>query len=121
MLVSLKLPAVADKRRFGGQGEHFRLLGYPVVVHALRVFSVTHEAADVDTAFNFVFVSDHADNRNRLTRPLLLFQHLVAVRLHPLDLADVYVTGANRGKAHSLHLRGFGRVSVGGHAARIQV
>ena len=54
-------------------------MGYPVVVHALRVFSVTHEAADVDTAFNFVFVTDYADNRNPLTRPFLLFEDFDAV------------------------------------------
>ena len=108
MLVSLKLTAIADKRRFGGQGEHFRLLGYPVVVHALRVFSVTHEAADIDTAFNFVFVTDYANDRNMLTRPLLLFQNLVAVGLNPLDLANIDFAAANSLQAHHFQLLGFG-------------
>ncbi len=53
-------------------------------------------------------VTDYANDRNMLTRPLLLFQNLVAVGLDPLDLANIDFAAANSLQAHHFQLLGFG-------------
>ena len=93
----------------------------PVVVHALRIFSVTHQTRDVNLTVDLELVANHAYDRNPLADPVTLLQHLVAVGLAPLDPLGVYLTGADRLDAHLLHLLGLGRTFERRHVAGIQV
>ena len=86
VFVAFKLTTVADKRRFGGQSQHLGFLGHPVVVHALGILGVTHQARHVQAAINFKFVADDADHGDPLACPLAFFEDLVAVDLAILDL-----------------------------------
>ena len=120
-LVAFKLATVTNERRFGCQGQHLGLLARPVVVHALGVFSVTHQTRHVQLAVDLKLVTNDAHDRDPLANPILLFQHLVAVGLAPLDPLGVYLTLTHRLNTHLLHLAGFGRAFKGRHVAGVQV
>jgi hypothetical protein len=66
-------------------GQHLGLLADPVVVHALGVFGVSHQPADVHPAIYLKFVANHADNGDVFTRPIAFFQHLKTVGFAPFD------------------------------------
>ena len=120
-LVPFKLTAVADKRRFGCQRQHLGLLAGPVVVHALRVFGVTHEAADVQPPLNLELVAHAADHRDVSAGPVRALQHLVTVDFEPLDLLAVCLARLERlAKLHPQHLV-LGRALERGDVAGVQV
>ena len=73
LLVAFKLTAVTNKWCFGCQRQHLGFLADPVVIHALGVFGVPHQSADVHAAIYLKFVADYADNGDVFTRPIALF------------------------------------------------
>ena len=121
LLVALKLPAVADERRFRGQRQHLGLLAYPVVVHPLRVLGVSHQTANVHPAINLKFVANHADDGDVLARPVALLQHLKTVGLAPFDRPNVHIPRFDRHQAHHFGLFRFGRTLHGRDAAVVLV
>ena len=76
----------------------------PVVVHTLRVFGVTYQTADVQLAFDFPFVTDNADDRNKLARPFAFVEDVKPVGLHPHDFLTVYFAGADRLAEHGFQV-----------------
>ena len=121
LLVALKLPTVADKRRFRGKGKHFCFLRDPVVVHTLGVFGVTHKARNVQATVNFPLVADHADYGDRHASPILGLKHLVTVGLAPLYGLYVRRALAQDGHTHRFRTLGLGRTLQSRHVAGVQV
>ena len=121
LLVALKLPAVADERGFRGKGKHFGFLGYPVVVHTLGIFGVTHQARNVHSTFDFPLVANHADYGDRHASPILGLKHLVTVGLAPLYSLYVRWALAQNGHTHRFCTLGLGRALQGRHVAGVQV
>ena len=94
VFVALKLPAVANKWRFGGQGQHLSFLADPVVVHALGILGVTHQARHIQAAINLKLVAHDADHGNVFARPIAFLKNFVAVDLAVLDLLAVSLAAA---------------------------
>ena len=93
----------------------------PIVVHALGVLGIAHKARHVHPAIDLELVANHAHDGYPLARPLALFQHLVAVGLHPHDLLAVSLAGPQRlaEDGPQLHIRH--RAFEGRGVAGIQV
>ena len=87
----------------------------------MGIFGVTDQAGHEQAAFNLVFVADNADNGYPFARPLVFFEHFVAVGLAPHDFAALDVTGLERLKAHSLELLIFTAVIERRHVVGVQV
>ena len=96
-------------------------MAHPVVVHALRVLGVTHDAADVQATFNLKLVAHAADHGDVCACPVGLFQNLVAVDLEPLDLLAVSLAGLDGLAEHALEHFVLGRACKRGLVAGVQV
>ena len=121
MLIAFKLASVANKRRFGGQSQHFGLSGHPIVVHSLGVFGVSHQSRHKKTAINFKFVTNNANHRDPLACPVVFLQHFVAVSLAPLDPLAVHLAALERNKPGRLEHGVFAGSFKRGAVVRVQV
>ena len=93
----------------------------PVIVHALGILGVTHQARHIHAAIDFELVTDHAHYGNPLARPFALFKDLEAVGLAPHDLFAFGCARAQRLAVHSLKLLVFGRAIKRSHVVGVEV
>ena len=121
VFVALKLAAVANKRCFGRQSQHFGLLGHPVVVHPLGIFGVAHQSRDIQATVNFKFIANNAYNRYPLARPLAFFKDFVPVDLAVFDSRPVRLTRLLGLAVNGPQLLVFGRSFKRRGVSRVQI
>ena len=93
----------------------------PVVVHALRVFGVPHQPADVHAAIYLKFVAYYADYGDIFARPVAFFQHFKTISFAPFDRPNVHISGLYGRQTHQFSLFGLRRASHSGDAAVVLV
>ena len=121
VFVAFELAAVANERGFGRQRQHFGFLADPVVVHALGVFGITHQARHIQATINFKFVANDADHRNPFASPFVLLKDFVAVDLAVPHAGAVGLTAALRFAVNCTQLLVFRRAFKGRHVAGVQI
>ena len=81
MLPVLELPLGANIGSAWRLPDRLRLATRPQVIHALRVFGVADNAAQVDFALNDHLVAQDGDNRDKASGPHTALQNLMAIEL----------------------------------------